>query len=235
MAARSFALRYEDLPAVLPVFPLPGVLLLPEGRLPLNIFEPRYIAMIEDALGGRRLIGMIQPSVPSESGAPPPATIGTSIKEPAMYETGCAGRIVSFSETSDGRFLITLAGVCRFRVAREIEGTRGYRRVTPDWKPFRADMEPPANAAELDIDRAKLLASLRAYLALNEMEVDWSAIESTPDTALAIVLPMSCPFEPREKQALLECATPGERARMLVALMEMAVVEGRGGAPQVKQ
>lgn len=242
MSARSFALRYEDLPTVLPVFPLSGVLLLPEGRLPLNVFEPRYLAMVEDALGAKRLIGMIQPTVPvavdmtSVSGVSgiamtPPEPAG----DPTLYETGCAGRIASFSETGDGRFLITLAGACRFRVAREVEGARGYRRVTPDWKPFRADMEPPANAAELDIERPKLLTALRAYLSLNEMEVDWSAIESTPDAALAIVLPMSCPFEPREKQALLECATPSERARMLVALLEMAVAEGRSGGAPVRQ
>jgi Lon protease-like protein len=235
MAARSFALRYEDLPAALPVFPLTGVLLLPEGRLPLNIFEPRYLAMVEDALAAKRLIGMIQPSAPVEAGTSPPPGTGPEGKEPALYETGCAGRIVSFSETGDGRFLITLTGLCRFRVAREVEGARGYRRVLPDWKPFRADIEPPANAGELEIDRPKLLAALRDYLALNEMEVDWSAIEGTPDAALAIVLPMSCPFEPREKQALLECATPAERAHMLVALMEMAVAEGRGGTPHVRQ
>ena len=235
MAARPFQLHYDDLPAELPIFPLTGALLLPDGRLPLNIFEPRYLAMVEDALGARRLIGMIQPSEPAETGAPQPA--GTALSggtEPQLYDIGCAGRIASFSETGDGRFLITLAGVCRFRVVREIEGRRGYRRVVPDWKPFRADLEPPTGGAEPAFDRAKLLASLRAFLSLNEMEVDWHAIEATSDTALAIVLPMSCPFEPREKQALLECASPAERVRMLVALMEMAVAESRGGGAPVK-
>ncbi|HEY1722833.1 MAG TPA: LON peptidase substrate-binding domain-containing protein [Magnetospirillaceae bacterium] len=243
MPARSSALRYEDLPAVLPIFPLPGAVLLPEGRLPLNIFEPRYLAMIEDALAAKRLIGMIQPTGPVAVEMGPIGGMSGSIvttppdknTEPALYETGCAGRIVSFTETGDGRFLITLAGVCRFRVAREVEGARGYRRVTPDWKPFRSDMEPPANAAELNIERPKLLAALRGYLALNEMEVDWSAIEGAPDAALAIVLTMSCPFEPREKQALLECATPTQRASLLVALMEMAIVEGRSGGAPMKQ
>jgi len=245
MAARFFQLRYEELPATLPVFPLSGVLLLPEGRLPLNIFEPRYLAMIEDALGARRLVGMIQPSEIAMGGAPsggvglgraglvgqvgPAMTAGA---EPVLYETGCAGRIVSFAETGDGRFSVTLGGVCRFRVAREIEGASGYRRVTPDWAPFRADLE---TATDPKIDRAKLLAALRAYLTINEMAVDWGAIEGTPDAALVIVLPMSCPFEPREKQALLECKTPTERGAMLITLLEMAVAEGKGGSAMVKQ
>ena len=231
MAARPFQARFEDLPATLPIFPLGGVLLLPEGRLPLNIFEPRYLAMVEDALGAGRMIGMIQPieAAPPTQGRP-----GAATAEPAVYEMGCAGRIVSFAESGDGRFLITLTGVCRFRVARELEGLRGYRRVAPDWTPFRADIERDANQP-LNINRPKLLAALRAYLTHNEMEVDWAAIEGTPDTALAIVLPMSCPFEPREKQALLECPTPAARTQMLVALMEMAVAEGRGGGAPIKQ
>jgi Lon protease-like protein len=229
MATRTFQARFEDLPATLPIFPLGGVLLLPDGRLPLNIFEPRYLAMVEDALGAGRMIGMIQPTE-----APAPGIGGPGSAEPAVYETGCAGRIVSFAESGDGRFLITLTGVCRFRIGRELEGVRGYRRVAPDWTPFRADIERDANQP-LNINRPKLLAALRAYLAHNEMEVDWTAIEGTPDTALAIVLPMSCPFEPREKQALLECPTPAARTQMLVALMEMAVAEGRGGGAPIKQ
>jgi Lon protease-like protein len=227
MPARFFQVRYEELPAVLPVFPLSGVLLLPEGRLPLNIFEPRYLAMVEDALGAKRLIGVIQPNEATATPGPPAGA------EPVLYDTGCAGRIASFSETGDGRFMITLAGVCRFKVLREVEGMRGYRRVNPDWKPFRADLE--TKAAEPKIDRVKLLAALRAYLTMNEMEVDWGAIEGTPDAALAIVLPMSCPLEPREKQALLECPTPTERGAMLITLLEMAVAEGKGGGVMVKQ
>jgi uncharacterized protein len=225
MAARPFHSRFEDLPATIPVFPLAGALLLPEGRMPLNIFEPRYLAMVEDALGARRLIGMIQPSDPAES----------SENNPALYETGCAGRIASFAETNDGRMQVTLAGVCRFHVLREAEGARGYRRVEADWKPFRADLEP---IGEVKLDRKRLMASLRAYLKLHEMEVDWAAIEGTADAALSIVLPMSCPFEPREKQALLECATPGERGRTLITLMEMALAEAKSGTGtgiQVKQ
>jgi len=236
MAARFFQLRYDELPTVLPVFPLSGVLLLPEGRLPLNIFEPRYLAMVEDALAARRLIGVIQPNEATVAAANAPGDVrpgAAPVVEPTLYDTGCAGRIVSFSETGDGRFLVTLAGTCRFRIAREVEGMQGYRRVTPDWKPFRADLEP--KSGEPKINRTKLLAALRAYLTLNEMEVDWGAIESTPDAALAIVIPMSCPFEPREKQALLECKTPSDRGAMLITLLEMAVAEGKGGGAMVKQ
>ena len=224
MTARPFQIRYEHLPVVLPVFPLAGSLLLPDGRLPLNVFEPRYLAMVEDALGAKRLIGMIQPN----ETAPRAASV-----EPPLYETGCAGRVAQFAETGDGRLLITLAGVCRFKVAREIDGVRGYRRVAADWAPFRTDLEPPP--ADFKIDRTKLLAALRTYLALNEIKVDWGAIEGTPDAALAIVLPMSCPFEAREKQAMLECPTQDERVALLIALMEMAVAEGKGGGGMVKQ
>jgi len=233
MSKRPFHLSYEELPGTLPIFPLTGALLLPEGRLPLNVFEPRYLAMIEDALGARRLVGMIQPSDSITGGVHAGGATMTAGAEPALYETGCAGRIVSFSETSDGRLMITLAGVSRFRVAREIDGVRGYRRVTPDWSPFRTDLE--SATVDTKIDRAKLLASLRLYLAINEMSVDWGAIEGTPDAALLIVLPMSCPFEPREKQALLECRTPDDRGAMLIALLEMAVAEGKGGGGMVKQ
>ena len=233
MATRPFQLRYDDLPEVLPIFPLSGALLLPEGRLPLNVFEPRYLAMVEDALGAKRLIGMIQPLEPQ--GAQPPAGATASItgSEPHLYDTGCAGRVASFAETADGRLMITLAGVCRFKVAREIEGVGGYRRIVPDWAPFRSDLE--SATVETKIDRAKLLSALRVYLAINEMEVDWGAIEGTPDAALAIVLPMSCPFEPREKQALLECKSANDRGAMLIALLEMAVAEGKGGSGMVKQ
>src|SRR5690348_16202720 len=127
--------RIDELPAVLPIFPLVGVLLLPRGKLPLNIFEPRYLNMTRDALGGDRLIGMIQPTGEERQGHPP-----------ALYPTGCAGRITAFSETDDGRFLITLTGIARFDVAREIETVRGYRRVLPRWDRFAADLSEPKTA-----------------------------------------------------------------------------------------
>ena len=165
MSTRPFHLRYEELPEILPVFPLSGALLLPEGRLPLNVFEPRYLAMVEDALGAKRLIGMIQPTESPTGGVPTPGAAMIAGAEPALYETGCAGRIASFAETQDGRLMITLAGVSRFKVTRELESTRGYRRVAPDWSGFRADLEPPVT--DIKIDRAKLLSSLRAYLSIN--------------------------------------------------------------------
>lgn len=223
MPARAFHPRLDQLPSVIPVFPLAGALLLPEGRLPLNIFEPRYVAMVEDALGQGRLIGMIQPSIWEDDDGEPP-----------LYDTGCAGRIASFSETDDGRFLINLTGVCRFRVTREIEGRRGYRRVEADWTRFQADLDGGLDS-EVDLDRERLMAALRPFLKLHSMEVDWKAVENTADAALAIVLPMSCPFEPSEKQLLLECPDAGTRAETLITLMEMAVAGRKGGLGQMRQ
>src|SRR5438132_9652606 len=137
------------LPTILPIFPLPGVLLLPRGRLPLNIFEPRYLAMTRDALAGERLIGMVQPSDPGASGS-----------NPTVYPTGCAGRITSFSETEDGRFLITLTGTCRFRIREELPLLEGYRRIVPEWGEFVRDLE---SELEPGFDRERLMRSLRAY------------------------------------------------------------------------
>jgi len=219
---RPFHLRLEDLPQILPVFPLPDVLLLPDGRLPLNIFEPRYLAMVQDALGWGRLIGMIQPNG-TETAA------GT---EPPLYETGCAGRISSFSETDDGRILLTLTGVCRFKILREVESVRGYRRVAADWSHFRTDLDP---IQEPEIDRARLLGVLKAYLKLRNIELNWNALESAGNLALTVSLPMALPFEPREKQAMLETATPAQRGETLLALLEMAVAEATGGLSIIKQ
>src|SRR6266446_4748684 len=139
------------LPLVLPIFPLAGVLLLPRGRLPLNIFEPRYLAMTRDALAGERLIGMVQPSDPRVAGDNPP-----------VYPTGCAGRLTQFSETDDGRFLITLTGVSRFRIREELPLLSGYRRVIPDWQQFADDR---ASAGEPGFDRARLIRGLKSYFA----------------------------------------------------------------------
>ncbi|MEE8536069.1 MAG: LON peptidase substrate-binding domain-containing protein [Kiloniellales bacterium] len=201
---------YDELPAVLPVFPLPGVLLLPGGRLPLNIFEPRYLNMVRDALAGPRMIGMIQPSEEAADvgGAP-------------LYRTGCAGRIVAFSETEDGRYLITLAGLIRFEVARELDPRGGYRRVEPDFVPYRGDLEGDPGG----IDRARLFEALRGYLEVAGIEGDWGAIEDTEDEVLVASLAMACPFEPREKQALLEARTLPERAETMTALLRMAAHE----------
>jgi Lon protease-like protein len=215
MSRNPFDPPFEHLPPVLPIFPLTGVLLLPRGRLPLNIFEPRYLAMVEDALGAGRMIGMIQPTDPA----------GRS-QAPALYATGCAGRITGFAETEDGRFLITLSGLCRFDVRQELEGARGYRRVEPDWSRYADDLR---EAKETPLDRPKLLAGLRAYLKATGISVDWDAIGSTPDERLITSLAMICPFGPGEKQALLEAPDLDRRAKLLIGLIEMSILDARDG------
>ena len=206
------------LPAILPIFPLTGVLLLPRGRLPLNIFEPRYLAMTRDALAGERLIGMVQPSDPAAAGSNPP-----------VYPTGCAGRITSFSETDDGRFLITLTGTCRFRIGDELPLLEGYRRVVPEWREFAHDLE---TEDEPGFDRERLMRGLRSYFQQHQISADWDAITSVPGERLITSIAMICPFDPSEKQALLEAPALDERAQLLTAIVEMAVLnrptEGRG-------
>ena len=194
------------LPGILPIFPLTGVLLLPRGQLPLNIFEPRYRAMTRDAMDGERLIGMVQP-------ADPP------IREmnPAVYPLGCAGRITSFSETEDGRFLITLTGVSRFRIKEELPLLSGYRRVVADWDDFAVDRNPD----EAGFDRARLTQGLRTFFTQRQVQADWSAIDQAPGENLVTSIAMMCPFAPNEKQALLEARDLGKRARLLTALIEM--------------
>jgi uncharacterized protein len=198
------------LPAILPIFPLTGVLLLPRGRLPLNIFEPRYLAMTRDALAGERLIGMVQPSEPGASGENPP-----------VYPIGCAGRITSFTETEDGRFLITLTGICRFRIRDELPLLEGYRRVVPEWGEFARDLE---SDGEPGFDRERLMRGLRAYFQRHQISADWDAITSVAGERLVTSIAMICPFEPSEKQALLEAPDLDERARLLTAIVEMAVL-----------
>jgi Lon protease-like protein len=197
-----------ELPDTLPIFPLTGVLLLPRGRLPLNIFEPRYLAMTRDAMEGERLIGMIQPSDPPIREA-----------NPAVYPTGCAGRITSFSETEDGRILITLTGVSRFRIKEELPLLSGYRRVAAEWDDFTDDRNPD----EAGFDRARLTQGLRNFFTQRQVQADWSAIDQAPGEHLVTSIAMMCPFAPPEKQALLEAPTLDERARLLTALIEMTV------------
>jgi Lon protease-like protein len=186
---------------------------LPRGKLPLNIFEPRYLAMTEDALKGDRLIGMVQPVEEGAAGDQPP-----------VFPVGCAGRITQFAETEDGRFLITLSGVCRFRIDRELPLFCGYRRVVSDFSAFQSDFEPESAR----LDRARLLTALRVYLKLQQLSADWESIESAPDERLVTSLAMICPFSCREKQALLESTCLEERARVLTTLLEMAVLQGAG-------
>jgi hypothetical protein len=201
--------RPEDLPDAFPVFPLEGALLLPGGRLPLNIFEPRYLAMTEDAMAAGRLFGMIQPDRLAPEGP----------TGPALFRVGCLGRVVSFSEADDGRYLITLAGLVRFAVTEELSLHRGYRRVRADLARFAADLE--AEPPQPGFDRTGLIAALRAYFASRSIEANWDAIGRMPDDTLVTTLCMVCPFEAPEKQALLEAPTPAERASALGVLLQI--------------
>lgn len=212
MAGRGAA----SLPQVIPIFPLTGVLLLPRGRLPLNIFEPRYLAMVQDALKAERLVGMVQPSEPDLSNR------AAGPINPPVYPTGCAGRITSFSEADDGRYLITLTGVSRFRIRDELPLMSGYRRVEAEWQPYAADLEEPVS--EPEFDRQRFVQGLRGFLGQRQVTADWAAIEKAPAEQLITSIAMLGPFAPEEKQALLEAATLSERARLLTALVEMAAL-----------
>jgi Lon protease-like protein len=203
-----------SLPNILPIFPLSGVVLLPQARLPLNIFEPRYIAMIEDALRRDRIIGMIQPCAPEN----------TTQKIPPLYRIGCAGRITSFTETDDGRFLIALTGLCRFAVTEELGSEPPWRRVRPDWSHFLDDLKPPTDIA---VDRLRLLETLQPYFQEEGINLERNVIENAPDDVLISSLVMICPLEPNEKQALLEAPDLPARVQLLTALLEMACLSGR--------
>ncbi|MFC7737534.1 LON peptidase substrate-binding domain-containing protein [Roseomonas sp. GCM10028921] len=198
-----------DLPAEIAVFPLPGALLLPGGRLPLNIFEPRYLALVEDSLGAGRCFGMTQP----DPGAPP----GPS--GPGLYRTGCLGRLSSFAETEDGRFLISLTGLIRFTVEEELPGRAGYRRVRPRYDAFAGDLD--RTPLSHGLDRPALLGALGAYFRARGIEANWESIERLEDAALVTNLAMVCPFEPAEKQALLEAPDSAARAATLTAMLRM--------------
>lgn len=202
-----------SLSRVIPIFPLSGVLLLPRGLLPLNIFEPRYLAMTRDALSGHRLIGMIQPV---ESGRG---------RQPDVYSIGCVGEIASAADTSDGRILITLRGLCRFAVEAELDVDTMYRQVTADYSRFAADAVP-APAGQFSRDR--LLNALRAYCTRHNLPADWDSINAAGDELLVHSLCMICPFTPGEKQALLEAADFPARAEMLITLLEMALLDNVG-------
>ena len=206
----------DDLPPILNVFPLTGVLLLPRGNLPLNVFEPRYLALIDATLAGSRLIGLIQPTQHEDK-----------ILKPALSAIGCAGRITSYRESEDGRYLITLTGICRFGVAEELETSEPYRRIKADFAPFLGDL---VVADENDFPRERLLAALKDYLSKRDLKADWKSVISAPPETLVNALAMLCPFEPAEKQALLEAPSWADRVDTLVALLEMA---GAGPPGQV--
>jgi Lon protease-like protein len=226
MSGTVSGLEQTELPATLPIFPLTGVLLLPRGKLPLNVFEPRYLNMVRDALASDRMIGMVQPREDDPTTLTGPQAGAEPANEmPPLYPTGCAGRITAFSETEDGRFQITLTGVARFAISEEVPTLRGYRRVVPDWERYRADLADD----EAAIDRPRLLTALKAFFALNDITADWDSITATPDERLVTSLAMICEFAPSEKQALLEARDLGERSRVMTALVEMAVL-GRATA-----
>jgi Lon protease-like protein len=207
----------EDLPDTIPVFPLAGALLLPRAQLPLNIFEPRYLAMVDDAMKGDRIIGMVQPD-PGRGGSP---------LVPALYATGCAGRITQYAESGDGRYLVTLTGVARFRIVEETTALTPYRRCRVDFSPFREDFIP--RFGEEAVNREELLKTLANYLAANKLQADWKDIGRAPTEALVNGLSMMSPYGVREKQALLEAPDLKRRAEMLIAITQMALAKGSLG------
>ncbi|TRD19845.1 LON peptidase substrate-binding domain-containing protein [Palleronia caenipelagi] len=199
----------SDLPQTIPIFPLPGALLLPRGRLPLHIFEPRYLAMIEDCMKtSERLIGMIQPRTGPAG-------------EDRLHAIGCAGRLTGFSETEDGRYMITLAGVSRFRVIEEEQGFAPYRRCRISWDGFSRDLGQPEQ--DPGFDRTAFLDLLKRYFAAEELRTDWDALTEAEDELLITALSMLCPFEPEDKQALLESPTLTTRRETLETLIRFAM------------
>ncbi len=226
MTRSVFDPGFEDLPRVIPIFPLTGVLLLPTGKLPLNIFEPRYLAMVRDALADeQRIIGMLQPRIPDPEdnhGAD-----STDEDEPHLYKTGCAGRITSFAESDDGRYMLTLSGICRFDIAEEMTGKDGYRRVLADYRRFRNDV---SDEPEAEIDRDRLLSAVKEYFTLQNIEASWDAVTATRNDKLITSLAMTCPFGPNERQALLEAQSLSARAEIVITLLEMALMENGGAS-----
>ena len=208
----------NDMPGVVPLFPLSGALLLPRGQLPLNIFEPRYLAMIDDALKSHRTIGMIQPDPQTGSGR----------DGPGLFKVGCAGRITQFAESGDGRYVVTLTGIARFAVLDEIAAVTPYRQARADFTPFESDFSP--RLGEAAVDRDGVLRTLRDFAKANELQIDWDSINGAPNEALVNALSMMSPFGPREKQALLEATDLKVRADVLVAITEVELARGKNAS-----
>jgi Lon protease-like protein len=208
MTRSPFSPNFADLPREIPIFPLAGAVVMPGVQLPLNIFEPRYLKMVTDALAADHLIGMVQP------------TSETMLDEvPEIHRIGCAGRITSYSETSDGRIVMVLTGVCRFQVSEEIAGQHGYRRVIADWERFAADCHDEADTMA---DRPGFLASLKAYCTLRSVEVPWDDVKKMADGDLVNLLCAHLPLSPEDKQALIETIPTADRASLMRGLMDMA-------------
>jgi hypothetical protein len=209
----------DDLPSVIAVFPLPGALLLPRGQMPLNIFEPRYLAMIDDAFrSGARIIGMIQPD---------PAHPGRDENKPNLFGIGCVGRISQLAESGDGRYLIQLTGVARFRVEEELALGTPYRQCRVTYQPFVDDFT--ARKGEDEVDRKAVLRALADFLKANNLKADWGGIENAPNEALVNALAMMSPYGPAEKQALLEAPDLKTRAEILIAVTEIELAKGKTG------
>jgi len=209
-----------DLPEVIPVFPLPGALLLPRGQMPLNIFEPRYLEMVDDSLrDGHRLIGMIQP----DTAHPGPD------EKPNLYRVGCVGRITQLAETGDGRYLIQLTGVARFRIEDELTVATAYRQCRVTYAPFAVDFI--ARKGEEAVDRKRLLEALNAFLKANNLKADWQGIESAPNEALVNALAMMSSYGPAEKQAMLEAPDLKTRAEILIAVTQIELAKGEDEPP----
>ena len=212
MSKSPFVAPFAELPTSLPIFPLPGAVLMPHAELPLNIFEPRYLNMVNDAIGSHRMIGMIQPD----------ASAGG---DEAICRVGCAGRITQFRETRDGRYEMVLSGVCRFEVGGELPTIRGYRLVTPDWSRFACDYDEPDS--ELQAGQPRLMSTLEQYLSVREMEADLDSFQKLPVIQLVDALAMALPFSEQEKQMLLESVEPAQRLASFLALIDES-----GGTPQ---
>jgi Lon protease-like protein len=203
-----------DVADVIPIFPLPGALLLPRGQMPLNIFEPRYVAMVDHALqSGLRLIGMIQP----DAAHPGPES------KPNLYKVGCVGRITQIAETGDGRYLLQLTGIARFRIVEELAVSTPFRQCRVTYDPFVADFT--ARKGEEDVDRQGLLRALAEFLKANDLKADWEGIENAPNEALVNALAMMSPYGSAEKQALLEAPDLKTRAEILVAVTEIELAK----------
>ncbi len=211
----------DDLPRIIPVFPLNGALLLPLGQLPLNIFETRYMTMIDDVMKADRIIGMVQ-----IQGEPSDAA-----KRPPVYATGCAGRITSLEESGDGRYLITLTGIARYRIVEELSAVTPYRQCRVDFDAFRRDLDEEQERDQ--VDRAGVVAALRQFADRHRLSVDWDGIDAAPSDLLVNALAMMSPFGPKEKQALLEAPDLKTRADVLIAIAEMDMA--RDGASSTLQ
>lgn len=230
MAGGIFDPELDQLPMRIPIFPLPSALLLPGGQLPLNIFEPRYLAMVTHALATpTRLIGMVQPldhyaggDSANDDGA---NDDGANNDGAGLFETGCAGRLSFFQESEDGRFVIALTGVCRFHRLRQELDPNGFLVADVDWQPFANDLRIDVSA----LDRDPLIKVMKRYFDMKGFETDWTQIENSDNHQLLATLSMICPFEVAEKQALLEADSMAKRADLLIAMMEMALHDETGG------